>query len=139
MSPCSPSCVLRLCMVSCVGVFLCFCYYFICCGSTSALLNAHDWYAVVYMAPLVTGPSGITSPHGTVNRTRTCSALSSSSDWAPDVSVYCQFHHDRACSIAHWEAAVLDLFLVLCKFFDSEEHGAVVVFTAIGLGPLVTV
>ena len=78
---------LDLCMVSlCVG-FLVF-YYFICCGSKSTLLSAHDWYAVVYMAPLVTGPRGITSPHGTVNRTRTCSALSSSSDWAPDVSVY---------------------------------------------------
>jgi len=59
--------------LDCSSVF----YYFISCGSKSALLSVHDWYAVVLMAPLVTGPSGITSPHGTVNRTRTCSALSS--------------------------------------------------------------
>ena len=27
------------------GLFLCFCYYFICCGSKSALFGVHDWHA----------------------------------------------------------------------------------------------
>jgi len=44
MSPSSPSCFLRRCMVSLCDGFLVF-YYFICCGSGSALLSVHDWYA----------------------------------------------------------------------------------------------
>ena len=58
-----------------------------CCGS-----KRYCYFGMTAMrflvAPLVTGPRGITSPHGAVNRARTCSALSSSGDWAPDVSVY---------------------------------------------------
>jgi len=51
MSPSSGIRSLVLCMVSlCVG-FLVF-YYFICCGSKSALLCVHDWYAVLH------GPAG---------------------------------------------------------------------------------
>ena len=43
--PWSPTSFLRLCMVSCVGLFLCFCYYFICCRSESTPLFLHRCHA----------------------------------------------------------------------------------------------
>ena len=43
--PWSPTAFLRLCMVSCVGLFLCFCYYFIISAAESLVFVVHDCYA----------------------------------------------------------------------------------------------
>ena len=60
-----------------------------------------------------------------------CSTLAFTDPIVAMYLILCEYNTSRP--------GMLDLFLVLCKFLRSEVHGAVVVFTAIGLGPLVTV
>jgi hypothetical protein len=93
--------------ISCVGVFLLVSCYFICSGSRSTLLCVHD-----------------------------CYAMAMGSDPLSHTQIPCSPCIRYCVSITHPRRVCYRYFFLLCKFFYSEEHGSLMLLTAVIRDPL---